>query len=70
MPNPLKKAIKEHNFTVTALYDGGELAQGLEVNGLPHAILFDKKHRAVKHWEGYSPERAGDFREALDNMVK
>ena len=69
-PEPVKKALQEHRFTVTSLYDGSDLAQGLEVNGLPHSILFDKKHRAIKHWEGFSPERAADYREALDKIVK
>ena len=63
-------AVKEHNFTAKTLYNGGELAEAMEVQGLPHAVLFDKKHQAVKHWEGFDPDRANHFREALDRIVK
>ncbi len=66
----VKNVIKEHGFTVKSLYDGGELIQGLGVNGFPHSVLFDKKHRAVKHWEGYSPNRAQDYLEALKQVAK
>ena len=61
---------KEHNFTVKSLYNGGKLAETMEVQGLPHAVLFDKKHQAIKHWEGFDPNRADHFREALDRIVK
>ena len=64
------KAAKEHGFTVTALYEGGEVAQSLEVNGLPHAILFDKKHRAIKHWEGFSPSLGDEFQTQLAGVTK
>lgn len=64
------KVAKEHGFTVTALYNGGAVAQSLEVNGLPHAVLFDKKHRAIKHWEGFSPTLGDEFQEQLGNLTK
>lgn len=67
---PVQNAIKEHNFTVKSTYNGGELAQALDVQGLPHTVLFDKKHRAVQTWSGYSPERANDYRNALKKIVK
>lgn len=69
-PEPVIKAAKEHGFTVTALYDGRELAQSLEVNGLPHAVLFNKKHQAVKHWEGFSPVLEEEFRQHLEKVTK
>lgn len=68
--NTVAQVAKEHGFTVTALYDGGSVAQSLEVNGLPHAVLFDKKHRAVKHWEGFSPNLADEFQTHLANVTK
>ena len=64
------KAAKEHGFTVTALYQGGKVAQSLDVNGLPHAILFDKKHRAIKHWEGFSPSLGDEFQTQLADVTK
>ncbi len=69
-PEAVTKAAQEHGFTVTALYEGGELAQSLEVNGLPHAVLFDKKHRAIKHWEGFSPTLGDEFQEHLAKVTK
>lgn len=66
----VKTAIKEHNFTVKSVYNGGELAEALEVDGLPHTVLFDKKHRAIKYWEGFSPERVKDYKEALKKVAK
>ena len=66
----VQAAIKEHGFTVKSVYAGQELAQVLEVNGLPHSILFDKKHRAINHWEGFDPNRAEHFRNALEKVTK
>lgn len=63
-------AVKEHNFIAKTLYNGSELAEAMEVQGLPHAVLFNKKHQAIKHWEGFDPNRATHFREALDRIVK
>ncbi len=67
---PVQAAIKEHKFTVKSLYNGSELAEAVGVQGLPHTILFDKKHRMIKQWEGFSPERASDYREALTKLTK
>lgn len=64
------KVAKEHGFTVTALYDGGAVAQSLEVEGLPHAILFDKKHRAIKRWEGFRPTLGDEFFVYLTEATK
>ena len=52
---------KEHGLTPKVLYNAGGAAQVMEVTGLPHAVLFDKKHRAVKVWEGFSPTLAQEF---------
>ncbi len=67
---PVQDVVKEHKFTVKSVYNGGELAEALQVQGLPHTILFDKKHRAVQNWSGYSPERMNDYRAALQEIVK
>lgn len=69
-PKTVANVAKEHNFTVTALYEGGEVAQSLGVNGLPHAILFDKKHQIIKNWEGFSPNLAEEFQQHLSQAVK
>ena len=69
-PKAVATAAKEHNLTVKALYNGGELAETMEVQGLPHTVLFDKKHRAIKHWEGFDPDRVNHFRDALKKVAK
>jgi len=61
---------KEHGLMVKALYDGSDVAQTLGVNGLPHAAVFDKKHRLVKTWEGFKPTLADEYREALKKVAK
>ena len=69
-PGPVKDAAQEHGFTATALYNAGEIAEGMGVEGLPHTILFDKKHRAVKKWEGYRPDMEEIVSVEIDKLVK
>ena len=63
---PVEEVIKEHQLQATALYDAGEFAETLGVSGVPHSILFDKKHRAIKMWEGYNP----NFKEEFEQQIK
>ncbi|MBO7190926.1 MAG: TlpA family protein disulfide reductase [Elusimicrobiaceae bacterium] len=67
---PVQAAMKANNFTGKAIYNGSELAESLEVGGFPHSVLFDKKHRAIKHWEGFSPDRFADYEEGLKKVTK
>ncbi len=69
-PETVMKVAKEHNLKAKALYNGGAVAQEMEVTGLPHAALFDKKHRAVKVWEGFSPTLEQEFKEHLERLTK
>ncbi len=69
-PGPVRDAVKEHGLQVTALYNAGEVAEGLGVQGLPHTILFDKKHRAVKIWEGFRPDMEEVVSVEIDKLVK
>ncbi len=66
----VQKVTKEHEFTVKSLYAGGAVAQNLGVSGLPHAVLFDKKHQLVKVWEGFSPSLETAFKEHLEKHTK
>ena len=66
----VQEVAKEHEFTVKSLYAGGAAAQALGVSGLPHAILFDKKHQIVKTWEGFSPSLETEFKEQLEKRTK
>ena len=69
-PGPVRDAAKEHGFTVKALYNAGDLAEGLNVQGLPHTMLFDKKHRVVKVWEGFRPDMEEQVTVEIDKLVK
>ncbi len=64
--DPVKEVLKEHELKVKALFDASEFAEDLGVDGVPHSILFDKKHRAVKMWEGYNP----NFEEEFEQQIK
>lgn len=64
--DPVKEVLKEHELKVKALFDASEFAEDLGVDGVPHSILFDKKHRAVKMWEGYNP----NFKEEFEQQIK
>lgn len=66
----VQQVAKEHGLKVKVLYNAGNAAEEMEVTGLPHAVLFDKKHRAVKVWEGFSPTLAPEFSEQLERLTK
>ncbi len=69
-PGPVRDAVEEHGFVPTALYNAGEVAEGMGVQGLPHTILFDKKHRAVKKWEGFRPDMEEAISMEIEKLVK
>lgn len=64
------KVVKEHNFKTKALYNAGNIAESMEVSGLPHVVVFDKKHNAVKMWEGFSPELGQEIHDYLKKVSK
>ena len=65
-PGPVRDVLAEHDVHVKALFNGGEVAESVGVEGIPHAILFNKKHQAIKIWEGFHP----DFKAEFDEHVK
>ena len=67
---PVRNAMEANGFTGKAMYDAGELAEGLGVNGLPHTILFNKKHQAVKVWEGYRQDMEEVVSAEIDKLMK
>ena len=69
-PGPVRDVAKEHGFTVKALYNASDVAEGLGVNGLPHTMLFNKKHQAVKVWEGYHPDMEEVVGLEIDKLIK
>ena len=69
-PGPVQDAITEHGFTVKALYNAADVAEGMGVSGLPHTMLFDKKHRVVKMWEGFRPDMEETVSAEIDKLIK
>ncbi|MBR5151805.1 MAG: TlpA family protein disulfide reductase [Elusimicrobiaceae bacterium] len=70
VPGPVRDAVQANGFTAKALYNAGELAEGVGVSGLPHTVLFNKKHQAVKVWEGYRPDMEEVVSVEIDKLVK
>ncbi|WP_428054153.1 TlpA family protein disulfide reductase [Candidatus Avelusimicrobium stercoris] len=69
-PADVAKVVKEHNFKTKALYNASNIAESMEVSGLPHVVVFDKKHNAVKMWEGFSPELGQEIHDYLKKVSK
>ena len=69
-PKVVLDAAKQNDLKVKTLYNAQQAAQIMEVTGLPHAVLFDKKHRAVRVWEGFSPTLAQEFDDQLYRLTK
>lgn len=70
VPGPVRDAAEQNAFTVKALYNAGEVAESIGVNGLPHTVLFNKKHQAIKVWEGYRPDMEEVVSVEIDKLVK
>ncbi len=68
--NAVKKIQKEHHLKAKALYQGGEAAQELQVEGFPHIVLFDKNHKLVKVWSGYSDKLADEYKAEIEKLLK
>ena len=68
--NPVEQVKKDFNIQSKILYDGGDAAKNLGVNGFPHIMLFDKKHRLVRVWSGYSDTLADEYARELDKLLK
>lgn len=69
-PETVLKVAKEHGLNTKVLYNGQGPAEVMKVTGLPHAILFDRKHRVVRIWEGFSPTLAQEFDDHLQRLTK
>lgn len=61
---------KDHHMKSKALYQGGETAQELQVQGFPHIMLFDKNGKMVKMWSGYSDTLADQYKEEINKLIK
>lgn len=61
---------KEHNMQTKALYNGREAAETLGAQGFPHVMLFDKNHKLVKVWSGYSDTLAEQYKAEINKLLK
>ena len=68
-PGPVRDVLEEHEVNIKALFNGSEIAEGMGVSGIPHTILFNKKHQAVKAWEGFSPTLEEEFDEQVKRVL-
>ncbi|MBR3632045.1 MAG: TlpA family protein disulfide reductase [Elusimicrobiaceae bacterium] len=66
----VKKVQKEHNIKSKILYQGDEAAHQLHAEGFPHIVLFDKNHKLVKVWSGYSDKLADEYKAEIDKLLK
>ena len=69
-PEAVEEVAKQHGLKAKLLYNASQQAQAMGVSGLPHAMLFDKKHRLVKVWSGFSPTLVQEFDENLARLTK
>jgi thiol-disulfide isomerase/thioredoxin len=69
VPGPVKDVAKEHNIAFKTLYNAGAAAEQLGAQGFPYAVLFDKKHTAVRVWNGYSADFETQAAEQLDKLL-
>lgn len=68
-PGPVRDVLKEHDAHIKALFNGSEVAEGLGISGVPYSILFNKKHQAIKIWEGFSPTLEEEFDEQVKRVL-
>ncbi len=61
--------VKQHDMKTKALYNARNAIEEMGVTGFPHIMLFDKKHRLVKVWNGYGPDLEVQFKEQLDQLT-
>ena len=69
-PALVEKVQKEYNIKSKVLYNGNAAAQELGVQGFPHIVLFDKKHKVAKVWSGFSPDLADQYAAEIDKLLK
>ena len=67
---PVNKVKKEFDIQSKILYNGKTVASDLGVEGFPHIMLFDKNHKLVRVWSGYSDTLADEYAKELDQLLK
>lgn len=61
--------INQYGLKSTILYQGGQAAQDLMVQGFPHIMLFDKDHNMIKIWSGYSDTLAEEYQKEINKLL-
>ena len=67
---PVEKVKQDFNIQSKILYKGAGAAQQLGAEGFPHIMLFDKDHKLVRVWSGYSDTLAEQYAAELDKLLK
>lgn len=65
----IAKLVDDLDIESKILYNGGEAAQAMGVSGFPQIYLFDKKHRLVKAWSGFSPNLKEEYSAEINKVL-
>lgn len=65
----VNKIIQDYDLQSVILYQGGKTAEELMVQGFPHIMLFDKNHRLVQLWSGYSDNLAEQYSQEINKLL-
>ena len=65
----VNKIIQDYGLQSIILYQGGKTAEELMVQGFPHIMLFDKNHRLVQLWSGYSDNLAEQYSQEINKLL-
>ena len=66
----VKKVQKDHKIKSKILYQGHQAAEELGAHAFPHIMLFDKKHKLVRTWSGYSEHLADEYKAEINKLLK
>ena len=67
---PVEQVKKDYQLQAKILYNGRSVVEDLGVQGFPHIMLFDKNHKLVRVWSGYSDSLADQYAKELDKLLK
>lgn len=67
----IEKIKEEYQIKTKILYDAGIAIRHLHLEySFPYSVLFDKDHRWVRSWNGYSDNLAEMYAEEIDKLLK
>ena len=65
----VKQIMKDYDLKSVILYQGGQAAEDLMVQGFPHIMLFDQNHNLVRLWSGYSDSLAQQYSQEINKLL-